>query len=481
MASFDRGLFGYGSALNAAGDNPELYAQFQADRNRQMIANMMLARGMQQPQGQMAGRFYVPPSPLQQAGSLLSTGLGAYSLLKGDQDRIASMQGVKDKRQQALAEAIQGMSQDLSPTKQVEMEAQGPGAPIATERGQMMADMINESATPALMPGAQEFASNASPYFEEGQRPTAMQEVPKSQQEIMAARMKYLGHPMSEVRDMAKYLDQQQFMSEEKQLDREARHQDKLLGMEKDLALAVAMGANKDAIARMEADLKQARHEETVRHNKMMETISSKRAEKGDAPQKAPPGYRFTGSGDLEAIPGGPADQKMQAAFTQDTSALQNAVANMDRLASTANQLLSHPGLAGITGLRGAIPDIPGTDAANARAKLEELKSQVGFQVLQDMRNNSKTGGALGNVSDAEGKRLESNLAALNSAQSLDEFKGELQKILKFADSAKGRFHDAYNMKYGEKKQGLKIGDIDDGYRYKGGDPGSASSWEKVK
>lgn len=164
---------------------------------------------------------------------------------------------------------------------------------------------------------------------------------------------------------------------------------------------------------------------------------------------KIPQGYRQTLHGTLEAVPGGPADLKQQGMLTMDTSMLQNSTAGMDRLELAANELLQHPGLPGITGLRGAIPNIPGTAASDAQAKLENLKSQVGFSVLQEMRNNSKSGGALGQVSDKENIMLQNNLAALQNAQSLPQFQEGLQKLIAYARGAKERLQNAYNMKHG--------------------------------
>lgn len=172
---------------------------------------------------------------------------------------------------------------------------------------------------------------------------------------------------------------------------------------------------------------------------------------KADVGDKPPAGYRRTPGGDLQAIPGGPADQKLQGQFNQDTAALTGTMSSMDRLAAAANEVLHHPGLEGITGWRGKIPNAPGSDAANAEALLGTLKSQAGFGVLQDMRNNSKTGGALGAVSDAEGKRLESNLAALDKSQSLEQFKTNLQKIIDYSDQAKDRMRSAFNLRHGDK------------------------------
>lgn len=163
---------------------------------------------------------------------------------------------------------------------------------------------------------------------------------------------------------------------------------------------------------------------------------------------KPPPGYRWKADGTMEAIPGGPADQKIQGQFNQDTAALQGSISAFDRLAIAANEALQHPGLKGVTGVQGAFPNVPGSAAADAQAKLNTLKSQVAFGVLQDMRNNSKTGGALGAVSDAEGRRLEANLAALENAQSMDQMRESLKKIVEYAGVAKDRVRDAYNIKH---------------------------------
>jgi hypothetical protein len=164
---------------------------------------------------------------------------------------------------------------------------------------------------------------------------------------------------------------------------------------------------------------------------------------------KVPAGYKKVDGGNLQAIPGGPADLKIQGQFNQDTAALTNSTASMDRLATAANEALNHPGLPGTAGFRGVIPNAPGSDAANAAALMNTLKSQVAFGVLQDMRNNSKTGGALGAVSDKEGQLLQSNLAALDKSQSAEALKANLQKIIDYTAGAKERLAQAYNLKHG--------------------------------
>jgi hypothetical protein len=186
---------------------------------------------------------------------------------------------------------------------------------------------------------------------------------------------------------------------------------------------------------------------ETARHNKVMEQLAA-------AGGKPPPGYRNNPDGSMAPIPGGPADTKITGAFNADTANLESSTASLNRMQVAANELLNHPGLPRITGKMGALPNVPGSAGSDAQAKLENLKSQVGFSVLQAMRDASKTGGALGNVSDAEGKRLEANLAALQNAQSLEQFKVELGKIIKFTDEAKDRLRGAYNLKHKDRVAG---------------------------
>lgn len=169
----------------------------------------------------------------------------------------------------------------------------------------------------------------------------------------------------------------------------------------------------------------------------------------GAKPDTTPIGYRKTATGGLEAIPGGPADVKAGQQYATDTAQFAGATSSLDRLASAANEALQHPGLPGVAGLRGAIWNIPGSDAANAAADLQTLKTKVAFDVLQEMRNNSKTGGALGQVSDMEQKMLQSALGNLDKSQSIDQLKKNLAGIIDYTQRAKDRYAQAYALKHG--------------------------------
>ena len=72
---------------------------------------------------------------------------------------------------------------------------------------------------------------------------------------------------------------------------------------------------------------------------------------------------------------------------------------------------------------------IPGTGAANFKAEVEQLKTQIFTRELAAMRDASKTGGAVGNVSDTEGEKLGNTLGALDFNQSPEQFKKNLIEV----------------------------------------------------
>lgn len=206
--------------------------------------------------------------------------------------------------------------------------------------------------------------------------------------------------------------------------------------------------------ADLELERKRKADEETKRANMAKEARGREGDKSADKPAKAPTGYRYTEAGDLEPIPGGPADDKIKGKYNQDVQSLATITDNLTRLEAQAKKVLDHPGLDGITGIRGKIPNIPGTDAANAMAELTTLKTQVGFGALQAMRDASKTGGALGQVSDFENKALQNSLVALDNSQSADEFRKNLKDVMKYAVRSKDNYSKAFNTKHGDKKDG---------------------------
>ena len=93
------------------------------------------------------------------------------------------------------------------------------------------------------------------------------------------------------------------------------------------------------------------------------------------------------------------------------------------------------------TGVGSLLANLPETDARNFSAELDTLKANISFGELTAMREASKTGGALGQVSDRELKLLSSALGALDTGQSPQNIREQLVKIrdsIKRWQAAKG-------------------------------------------
>ncbi len=82
------------------------------------------------------------------------------------------------------------------------------------------------------------------------------------------------------------------------------------------------------------------------------------------------------------------------------------------------------------TGLPGAIMQaVPGTDAYDLKQMLVGIKANVGFNKLQQMREASKTGGALGAVSERENQLLQSVYGSLEQSQNQEQFRYNMNRL----------------------------------------------------
>jgi hypothetical protein len=103
------------------------------------------------------------------------------------------------------------------------------------------------------------------------------------------------------------------------------------------------------------------------------------------------------------------------------------ATASADRIINTVDEAIP---LVGITtaGVAGAL-NIPGTNGRNLEEALKTIKANLGFDRLQQMRDASKTGGALGQVAVKELEALQASIASLDRGQSPEVLKRNLEDI----------------------------------------------------
>ena len=115
-------------------------------------------------------------------------------------------------------------------------------------------------------------------------------------------------------------------------------------------------------------------------------------------------------------------------------------------------------GLEGITGLIGGRTPAITKEARAAEALYNSIVARGGFNELQNIRNSSPTGGALGNVSNAEGQNLRDAYAPLKLTQNASDLKGQLLKAAQETRASVGRIKETFDMTYEYKTQGGQQG-----------------------
>jgi len=127
------------------------------------------------------------------------------------------------------------------------------------------------------------------------------------------------------------------------------------------------------------------------------------------------------------------------------------ALTNLSRMKSVAQELSQHKGLDNIVGKWNQYSIFDTSDnAINARALQGTLVKQSATASLQAMRDASKTGGAVGSVSEKEWPILEQQIAALDSAQTPKAYKVALQNLQSQVDSSMTNIRKAYEIQHGK-------------------------------
>lgn len=75
------------------------------------------------------------------------------------------------------------------------------------------------------------------------------------------------------------------------------------------------------------------------------------------------------------------------------------------------------------------LAEFGGTDSRNLRATLETIKANLGFDALQAMRAASKTGGALGNITEREIAYLQATISSLDQGQDAETLKKNINQV----------------------------------------------------
>jgi GH24 family phage-related lysozyme (muramidase) len=142
-----------------------------------------------------------------------------------------------------------------------------------------------------------------------------------------------------------------------------------------------------------------------------------------------PEGYEMatdtSGSRTMKPIAGSPQADKL-VKQDQERKQYADVVSNdLDRVGGIVTQ---SPNLT--TGPGGyLLQSLPGTNAHNVNKLIDGIKANIGFERLNQLRQSSPTGGALGAVSDTEQKLLQSTLGSLEQSQTKEQFMQNLSRV----------------------------------------------------
>jgi hypothetical protein len=122
---------------------------------------------------------------------------------------------------------------------------------------------------------------------------------------------------------------------------------------------------------------------------------------------------------------------KAQTALNGFERQKETVVSNIDK---AVGQVTSNPGL--MSGFAGdMLSGVKGTPQYDLSQTLGTIRANIGFDRLQEMRDNSPTGGALGQVSEKENELLQAVQGALSQGQTAGQLIDNLNRIKELQDT----------------------------------------------
>ena len=193
-------------------------------------------------------------------------------------------------------------------------------------------------------------------------------------------------------------------------------------------------------------------------------------AQAGTMPVKTPQGWS------LAPVPGGDKDpavveaarkKELDEAKPKVEGALKQTVGDFDKTISVIDEILSpenKTGLGDVTGFGGTgvgkLLTLPGGAAARVQSRINQLKGRAFLSGLSAMKASSPTGATgLGATSEREGEAVTQAQAALDQAQSDEDYIAALEEYKRALMAAKDNLTNTFNQTFGNKPAGA-AGDV---------------------
>lgn len=191
-------------------------------------------------------------------------------------------------------------------------------------------------------------------------------------------------------------------------------------------------------------------------------------------------------------------------------AALNDLLANLDRMHNQAQSLINNPGIGNATGFMAPLGMVPGTQAKGFATDLDTLKNQIALGTMQSLKSLSSTGSTgFGQLSNAEGELLKNNISNLDRARQTHDVINSIQSVSDYSLAAKKRAIQSYINEYGSTPEveaalrdvnnaisnqtrpmaassgstvsGPTRGAVESGFVFMGGDPSNKDNWKPVK
>lgn len=153
------------------------------------------------------------------------------------------------------------------------------------------------------------------------------------------------------------------------------------------------------------------------------------------------------------------------------------AIQTLQQSLDSIDALLADPGLENIVGLGSINPlnRIPGTAARGLIARADQIAGQSFLAAF----NQLKGGGA---ITEKEGEAATRAIARLDRSQSLEDYKTALNDLRDAISPAIERLRASQRpaATRAPAQRGPQPGQVEDGYRFRGGNPADPNNWERL-
>lgn len=129
-------------------------------------------------------------------------------------------------------------------------------------------------------------------------------------------------------------------------------------------------------------------------------------------------------------------------------------LSTIDKAIKQSDSGILGTGIAGNTGYNAIASGVPGSRSKNLKSTIDTIQANIGFEELQRMRDNSPTGGALGQVTEKEIAFLQSVLGSLDLGQSEKQLDQNLSNARREIAASFERIAAAYEQDYGVRWDG---------------------------